>query len=346
MTQEWFWQTQGETYGPLSTDELESLVRRGKIDDGDLIRLGGTDEWQPAARIKALFADESPDESATVGAAARALEQAAQANERRKAELEAQAGKFSWSSLVPSGGFGITSLLTWGMALVELLIERVWRLVGRKSSLAVLLVVLAALLASRVEWRDTQTAAMRERLARGWAQSRELKRREASADEWRALEQETLEWLEPAVRSLSDVALRNQSGVNGWFEGRVRRGLAQQQLVSAANILREVLAAGKRGEPESAPAGERSRSARQPNRPLLVLAQVDSSPETLFAQRLNVADAFLSGAVPTVPGGTPPPVEKSSTDPLLIGMVIADVVGALAFGWWWMRKRPAARSSS
>src|SRR5258708_3204071 len=68
MNHEWFWQTDGEQYGPLSTAEFEDPVRRNRVKGSDEIRLDGTADWLPAMQVIAMFAE--PVGDASTGTAA------------------------------------------------------------------------------------------------------------------------------------------------------------------------------------------------------------------------------------------------------------------------------------
>jgi hypothetical protein len=122
---------------------------------------------------------------------------------------------------------------------------------------------------------------------------------------------------------------------------RVHKSLGQQQLVSAACILRDVLADERKGKAkEESPEKRRKRRFA---RPMLLPAHDDSTPEALFAQRMSVADAFLAGKIPTAEaiGGTS--TAREDVSPIMVGFVVLDVVlivGGLA--WWVNRRRHAA----
>lgn len=51
----WYWQEDGIEQGPISFQELVSLVREVKLDELDLVRPEYAREWQPAYRIVGLY---------------------------------------------------------------------------------------------------------------------------------------------------------------------------------------------------------------------------------------------------------------------------------------------------
>lgn len=348
MNEQWFWQTQGESYGPLSTNELEDLVRRGRIGDEDLIQLGGTQDWLPAGEIKSLFLEgeaTASNETSSADAAARVL--------RRAAFLQAggtgdeEAPRFGALRKLAARATTLSGLPMAAAGFVDLVFSWLWWLVGRKSTLVMAALLLVAVVLRNVEWTDTLAHDSRELLAEAWGEVQTMKQRGATPEEWTAFESETLDWLVPTTKLLETAALKNQTGINSWMSSRVRKSLGQQQLVSASCILRDVLAEVRQGKSKTPdePSPVRGRKRRSV-RPLLLLAQVDSTPETLFAQRMNAADAFLAGTIPTteVTGGPPPAAEP--IDPFFVGFIVLDVTlvgGGLC--WWMMRRRRPAMST-
>ncbi|NUQ63527.1 MAG: DUF4339 domain-containing protein [Pirellulales bacterium] len=58
MAVQWFYQIAGETLGPVSPEQLKSLVRTGKLSIDDFVREGDA-AWIPASRVPGLFSSPS-----------------------------------------------------------------------------------------------------------------------------------------------------------------------------------------------------------------------------------------------------------------------------------------------
>lgn len=62
MESQWFYQIMGETFGPVSTDQLQSLIHCGTVGPDTQVKIAGfKSAWVSADRIPELFF--SPDES-------------------------------------------------------------------------------------------------------------------------------------------------------------------------------------------------------------------------------------------------------------------------------------------
>jgi hypothetical protein len=55
MPQQWYYQQMGEVVGPVSGAQLRRLAKSGEIQPDTRVRLGGTDGWYSADRVKGLF---------------------------------------------------------------------------------------------------------------------------------------------------------------------------------------------------------------------------------------------------------------------------------------------------
>ena len=56
MEQEWYWESGGTSHGPVTTADLEGLIRHRKIGDADRVRLDGTSDWLSGADVRTMFA--------------------------------------------------------------------------------------------------------------------------------------------------------------------------------------------------------------------------------------------------------------------------------------------------
>lgn len=57
MARQWYYQVMGETFGPLTSDELRNVVERREISRETLVMEGANGKWEPAWCIKELFDD-------------------------------------------------------------------------------------------------------------------------------------------------------------------------------------------------------------------------------------------------------------------------------------------------
>jgi hypothetical protein len=51
---DWYYATQGDQFGPIGLENLQSLVSTGRIIPTDLVWTEGMAQWQPAAEVPAL----------------------------------------------------------------------------------------------------------------------------------------------------------------------------------------------------------------------------------------------------------------------------------------------------
>ena len=55
MAKEWHYAKDGETHGPVTSQQLKKLATSGELQPTDLVWTEGNDEWKPASGIKGLF---------------------------------------------------------------------------------------------------------------------------------------------------------------------------------------------------------------------------------------------------------------------------------------------------
>lgn len=63
---EWYWSEDGQKHGPISSEELRTMARDGRLTPQTLIWRQGAIDWRPARKVKGLFASDreelqSPD---------------------------------------------------------------------------------------------------------------------------------------------------------------------------------------------------------------------------------------------------------------------------------------------
>jgi hypothetical protein len=63
MRTEWYCQIMGEEWGPMSSQELMAVARRGRLTRDDLVRSGANGTWVRAENVVGLFHTPVPEES-------------------------------------------------------------------------------------------------------------------------------------------------------------------------------------------------------------------------------------------------------------------------------------------
>ncbi len=60
MSDDWFCKIEGKKVGPLTGQQLRTIVAKGKLRPEHLVRRGGEGPWVPAGRVKGLFPEKRP----------------------------------------------------------------------------------------------------------------------------------------------------------------------------------------------------------------------------------------------------------------------------------------------
>jgi hypothetical protein len=55
MAEDWFYHNSGQTFGPMSSNQLRQHALAGKVTRNDHVRLGAGGSWAPATKVKGLF---------------------------------------------------------------------------------------------------------------------------------------------------------------------------------------------------------------------------------------------------------------------------------------------------
>ncbi len=357
MADHWYWQTAGEQYGPLSTAELEDLIRRNRVQDADQIRVEGSADWLPAAQVRAMFA--APDGSLTPESLATGSpvpesgvspETGAQSAARVLAGIERQrmqatADEVGWSEQLAAligktlrSPFGFVTL-AFDLLCSSLGIFK--GLFGRKLVLGVIGLVLLAIVLKNLEFGDRTAKEAHEQIAEAWDELQEMKNRKASPEDLAEFERETVAWLNPTLKSLGESAIQNETGIRLsalWSNSHLNAAQAQRSLIAAGGVLKESLAEAARPRPQSQSSSRIVTDRNGRRIPPLGRKQVTLPPESRFVDLMSVAQGFLNGEIknraPLATAAWP------AIDPLLAGFVVVDlgiVTGGVTF--WWRRKR-------
>ena len=64
MPEQWYFEHEGDHFGPMSTAQLKELAARGKIQPSDSVWKDGTHKWVRASKIEGLFPSPRRDQAA------------------------------------------------------------------------------------------------------------------------------------------------------------------------------------------------------------------------------------------------------------------------------------------
>lgn len=316
MNPRWHWQTQGKMHAPISTHELDRLIRQNRISDADQLRLVGSDDWMSAADVKVLFAD--PINSALPGTTSESAARLLSHSPPTALERPSESGALS-TALADIGhqcGSGLSTVRgtvgDWlGTAGEQL--SRLATLFGRKTALVMLAIVLLAILVKDFEFEDTLTQDAVEQFAATFGQIQALQQREASGPEWKQFEQETLAWLQPAINELEVAANRHPIEGQYWTDAGVDAARAGRETYFAAVTLRRLLQRGQAGDPEL---------------------------ESSFLKCMGEVRLILTGEVAVrrreFQRRTTP---REPEDPLLTRILVLDGIVVVGAAFWWWRRR-------
>jgi hypothetical protein len=328
MSEQWYWRKKGETRGPFTTAELDTLVRDHRIADHDQVRLDGSDRWLSAREIREMFEQSrgTPSEAAS--------ELLSQANLRQLQRAFEPPPRTSLVSAPFRGlGSGIAALIQNGIdRLIELAspLAVLKPLFSRTALLGLVALVLLAILFKDVSIFHTQHRKLFERIAVTWQRLDSLSGEEASSADWQALSSETRPWLDPAIERLEESSQDKPVMQDYWF------GFGRDEAV----IIRDLLLAAK--------------SLRT------ALETQTLTPETAAEYELHMTNAqqYLSGELSAANPGAPrlPDEEgplfavsreqtsdpETRLSPTMMGLLIFDgllVAGGLLY--WWRRSQNA-----
>jgi hypothetical protein len=101
MSTEWYYAKDNEQLGPIAPSQLKILASSGQLSPDDLVWKEGMPEWQPAGKIKGLFAPGTTPAAAAPVAAARAAQYPVPQQQHGGAPPQSSIGYYN-----PTGGLG------------------------------------------------------------------------------------------------------------------------------------------------------------------------------------------------------------------------------------------------
>ncbi|HVJ69081.1 MAG TPA: hypothetical protein VM510_13930 [Caulifigura sp.] len=296
MSELWYWRSSDRIRGPLVTEELEAVVLSKRLQDRDAVRLEGTDEWLPAAEIRAMF--EGSRESPAV-TAAKLLESAA-------------ARRLKSGSTPRERSFRVGGALNGVLQLGGVLFTRVAEVAGRTARATaawlghrsrVALTVVAAIVALGflgwrfIPWGESDLARL-QRLKGVWKQ---MQARPAAATT--SGPPDVMQWL---VNTETDLALKLRERPIAGAKGTQRqRALARREMLFAAREIR-------RGPSFDEESRER----------------IDESLESATNYLLEMPGA----SKPANPGN---PAASGGHSTIIVAMLVVDIILVIAAVTWW-----------
>jgi hypothetical protein len=300
----WYWQSKLRVYGPLTTEELETLVRQGKMSDSDCVRLDNSDEWIAGADIRQMFATtETPAE-----VAAGLLASAAQRRLLASGAVESSERK-SRRALA-----GVCDALS---AVCSSIRERfadfcsvIGRTCGKRLRVIAVAILGLALLGAAVKQilrHFTSDRPTLEQIVEAWNEFQLLDSSDGSKRN--AFVAERLPWLISTIASLEKQAFENPIASNPWIGPRRELALARRELLFACRGLKDILAAETSSE--------------------LQRLQISAS--------LEQARKYLDGHA-----AIPPRSAADNSDGLFAAAVVVSVLCLVGGTMWWLRVRQAS----
>jgi|GEM_PF-6002765 len=218
--QQWYINSDGNVFGPLTTVKLEQMFRENLIQPSDLIGVAGEETWLPASSVQEMFqqthtsqAEESPSHAASDILGRLRTPKPAHIDEVSESIPIGALGEFvSGGAQRVTGGVaalsgGIGGLI--GSAIEGLFhaASAVFRLRHSKLTLVVLGVLLAAILLRNVQFADSDNQLVFEQLVT-LGDEVELMRgaQGVTADDWEHFRRVSQESLDPAIKLLSEAA--------------------------------------------------------------------------------------------------------------------------------------------
>ncbi len=190
MRNQWYWEHNGEVYGPLSDAEVESLIHSSRIKAADRIKLDENGEWLGGLEMISLM---SPAENATDSSSSSA-DRVLQKMRQNQFNVAAQGGESNHSFVDGIGQFRSKMFYLWEF-LQRRLADGVGFLLqtskGRLSLIALCVVIGALAVIGRIDWGTLSAQRTHAELARLNEECLYLHTQNAKAAEWQKLADET-----------------------------------------------------------------------------------------------------------------------------------------------------------
>ncbi len=311
MQPEWYYHRRGQSYGPLSTEELENLVSRHELLPTDTVCVGKGGELLEGGHIIDMFttAGRSAEPQAASESARKVLSEIVDGRARRNGAENLKSAPFSHSAktanrVLQSAGLMMETLLSqFAQAFAGFLALR-----HQKITLVFLLLCAVAYILKDVNFfgPDATTAALNQMMA--IADELDLQQGSSASDQNAERFSETARTrLNPLLKDLQQQAARSPRLRSHYYtEAGYRESIARSHLIQAGLVLKEMLNS----------------------------AGGDVTMRGNFQVRLASARRELGQ------GNLHSQSDETGTDPLMTSVIVADVVLVVGGGlWWWRRSK-------
>lgn len=312
----WYCRIAGRLSGPITSEALMELARQGKISETDQIRLGINGQWMKAGELESLF-PEHATEAAAAHAAADILSHQGRAQLHRQVEPETQGGQllgalrqrvraFLGGAVGAAGSVGDVAR----SAAQRFPLGRIALGMGVVALVVAIAVAVRVFQASRPPGTEDAYQLCQTYLTE-W---RELRDREAAAEEWEELQARSGLDMFPLVKALEKIA-------------GSRNRVAQQLLWACRDTWPRML---EESQEEVSPA-ERQFEERLKNVDRLLQG------ETVYAKTEDREMARKAAGAARTPPQTEA-VASAETDWLMPVIIGFDAILIIGFIVWWRRR--------
>lgn len=326
MADEWYWKHHGETRGPISTEDLDDLIRHHRIDNRDELRPVDSPEWISGEAVKAMFTQANAKDTgnATVDAAARLLQQ-----KRIPDTNTGPAGSPTGigDNLV-SAAKGLAGLLSGLLDLVltgiSTALFSLRRLYHPWLVLGVAALILISIPLGRLDLTGAENRRIYNRYSQILTEALQLQSEEAGEAEWERLRKEYLDEVRTSQTELKKVALKHALRSRLWqWDFQATNFLARRDLIQLSYTIERLLSVPKEKRPEYFGYAEK-----------LFTSTTDAiTGKTLQQLKLQAASGSNSKK---------PAASNAGIDPMIAGILVVDallLVGGGVFVWRrWIRR--------
>lgn len=311
MQPEWYYHRAGQSYGPLTTEELENLVSRHELLPTDTVCVGKGGELLEGGRIIDMFTQtiRTEEPEAASASAGKVLSEIVSGRARRTGPVNSKSDSLSHgakaaSRALQSAGLMMETLLShFAQAFSGFLALR-----HQKITLFFLLLCAVAYGLKDVNFfgPDATTAALNQMMT--LADELDLQQGSTASDQnTKRFSEGALTTLNPLLKELQRQAARSPRLRSHYYtESGYRESIARSHLIQAGLVLKEMLSSGGG----------------------------DATMRGNFQVRLASARRELGQ------GNVPSHGNDTTSDPMMIGVIVADVVLVVGGGlWWWRRSK-------
>jgi hypothetical protein len=215
MNEQWYWETKGELFGPLSTNELEGLISAKKIRASDRLKLGEKGEWLSGSEVMDLVGTSPAGSSSST---AQSADDVLHNMQRRQVERLVAGGDSSVSvtDSVRSVGKLVKAMKDTTTGLLAAGVGAVFSTRGKYATLAVSGLVIILVVIGRMDLTSTSASELHSGVFSLVSEAASLKDKKVENKEW----QEFVNNATPVVSEITaelEQALKNGGGMNSAF---------------------------------------------------------------------------------------------------------------------------------